>query len=151
CSDHKDCLPADPANAFFGTSCKDGKMEGIGHLRQALLRELEQMEQVWTFIPPELMAAKSELEKRRKQDEETLSFDDWEELCSQANVPEADRDGALQLLRDLGTVVSFPEDNRLVDLGVLNPSWVTGAIYPLLTSMELAAAGGLLQRNELGK
>ena len=72
-------------------------------------------------------------------------------MCAECRVAEAERTAALDLLRDFGTVVSFPEDESLSSLGVLNPSWVTRAVYPLLTSGELASAGGLLRRRDLAR
>ena len=151
CAEHHDTLAADPASAFYATSCKPGKMEGIEELRAALKRELGAMEQMWALVPPEWLATKATLEAQRKQGQDTLSLDEWVRLCDQNKVPPEERDEALRLLRDLGTVVSFPGDYHLGGLGVLNPSWVTQAIYPLLTSHELAAARGLLEPKDLGK
>jgi internalin A len=149
CASHQDNLRADPAKAFYPISCK-GRMKGVSTLRKAILWELQAMDQVWSLVPAEWMAAKTALE-RRKQENDTLSFEDWAQLCEEAAVPQEERGQALQLMRDLGTVVSFPDDDHLSGLGVLNPSWVTEAIYPLLTSSELAAANGLLEPKDLGK
>lgn len=150
CTAFPGSLPADPVEAFFATSCR-GRMKGIASLRKALVRELQAMEQIWTYVPTEWMTAKKLVEERRTKHEDTLTFDEWEQLCDIAKVASSERNRALQLLRDLGTVVSFPEDDQLSSLGVLNPSWVTGGIYPLLTSKDLAEAGGLLERKEIGK
>lgn len=150
CADHKDCLPADPDKAFFPTSCKKGKMKGIVALKRAMIGKLQEMDQVWSYVPAEWMAAKKVIEDRREGHEDTLTFDQWKEICEKAQVADKEQSKALDLLRQLGTVVSFPEDDHLVGLGVLNPNWVTGAIYPLLTSKELAAAGGLLRRKDIG-
>jgi hypothetical protein len=151
CAEHQDTLPADPAEAFYPTSCKQGKMEGIKELDDALKRELAAMNQMWALVPPEWLATKAKLEDQRKRGQDTLSLEEWDRLCDQNKVPAEERDEALQLLRDLGTVVSFPGDHHLSGLGVLNPSWVTQAIYPLLTSHELAAANGLLEPDDLGR
>ena len=151
CAAHPTCLPANPAEAFFATSCKARKMKGIAALKKAMLKEIQRMDQVWVTVPGEWMAAKQRLEERRAKQEDTLSLEAWDDICQQAKVPDNERTPALNLLRDLGTVVSFPEDDHLCALGVLNPSWVTRAIYPLLSSHELAAKGGLLERGCLGE
>jgi len=151
CAEHEACLPADPAAAFFPTSCKAGKVSGIEALRQALRRELQAMDQIWRLVPAEWMAVKSDLLDRRANDEDTLTTEQWENVCGEHGIGGRDQAMTLDLLRALGTVVSFPEDDQLCGLGVLNPSWVTRAVYPLLTSSELAEAGGLLQRRDLAR
>src|SRR5206468_30310 len=88
----------------------------------------------------------------RERKEETLSFDKWEEICRDKKVIDKDeRERLLNLLRNLGLVVSFPGEPALIPLGVLNPEWVTRAIYPLLTCPELAKSGGLLRMQDLTK
>ena len=169
CARHPESLPMDVSQAFYGTSCTTG--EGIVKLSAGITRELEGMEQIWALTPPEWFKVKECLAKMRGQNPtglaakvlkrffsgsvenaDTLTQEDWRRICQEGGVvTEQDRDALLSLLRALGFVVSFPGDARLSALGVLNPEWVTRAIYPLLTSPKLAEAGGLLTLEDLRK
>jgi internalin A len=149
CAFHQLNLPADPKQAFFPTSCREGSMAGIEHLRQRIVEELQAMDQIWSYVPSEWMGAKRQIERARTRHQDTLTFNEWEAICDSESIPNRERPQALSLLRDLGSVVTFPDDDYLSDLGVLNPSWVTRAVYPLLTSRELAIAKGLLRREDL--
>jgi internalin A len=151
CAFHQLNLPADPKQAFFPTSCREGAMSGIERLRQRIIEELQAMDQIWSYVPSEWMGAKRQIERARTENRDTLTFNEWEAICDRENIDGRERPQALSLLRDLGSVVTFPDDDRLSALGVLNPSWVTRAVYPLLTSSELAIAKGLLRRDDLAR
>lgn len=160
CARHQDCLPEDVSRAFYATSCLDGS--GISQLRDAIRRELEAMEQVWTLIPNDWFKVKEAIaamhpQNRTKADQQsaeltadTLTLDDWQRVCVEFGVVDiADQRELLDLLRNLGLVVAFPDDPHLSGLGVLNPEWVTRAIYPILTSARIAETGGFMGLDDL--
>jgi internalin A len=141
-------LPRDSTAAFFPTACTTG--EGMAALRAAVMTQLEFMEQIWDFIPSSFFAVKTHLQSLRAAQANVVSFDRWRDICRESGVDgEDERRDLLELLRNLGSVISFPDDARLRHLGVLNPEWVVRAIYPLLSSDEIAAAGGLLTEQDI--
>lgn len=147
CLDHP-ALPSDPDRAFFPTSCTTGS--GIDALRIAITDQLTGMNQIWDQIPGEYFVVKEEIARLRSVGLDTVSFDRWKQICMDAGVGDtAQRDDILDLLRNLGLVVSFPRDRKLAHLGVLNPEWVTRAVYPLLMSPETNNSGGILTMDDM--
>jgi internalin A len=134
---------------FFPTDCAD--VDGIGHLRKAIEREAERM-----LVPPELFPAewwamKQRLGEMKERGENCLSDESYENLCRELKVAEKDGEILLSRLSDLGTVVSFP-DQRLRELSVLNPEWVTDGIYRVLNDNRLREQrNGQLSWCELGR
>ena len=133
---------------FLRTSCWTGV--GLETLRETLAAEAlalegvrQQMNKVWLGI-------KHRLEKM-KQD--TLSLEDYVRLCAEAGEREAGRaEKLLDLWDKLGTVRYFPtraeDPPAMRDTAILNPEWVTKAVYAVLDDAEVRAAGGLATEND---
>lgn len=74
-----------------------------------------------------------------------ISYDDYMKLCINENIMgKSIQDTLVDFLNDLGVILHF-KDFELLDTHVLNPKWVTGAVYKIINSEKLAENKGLLR------
>ena len=131
--------------AFVQTSAAENT--GIDELRAALGQAVESLPHVRVcFAAPHLRVKEAlEQEKTRRN---IIPYERYAELCAAQGIDDPDDQATLlELLHDLGVVLDFRDEHGepLSREGILNPNWVTGAIYRLITDHEVrgAAAGRL--------
>jgi small GTP-binding protein len=121
---------------FVGTSAQTG--EHIEELRQKIQEEVRTMPQVRVLFSADYLAVKEEMETLSAAH---ISHEQFVQICEKHGVSdEADQDTLLDLLHDLGTVLYFRDKDGnplLPALGVLNPNWVTGGVYRIVTNAKL--------------
>jgi len=118
---------------FFPLSCLDNK--GLEAFDGALKQELVKSEILKTNWPKSWFDVKTYLEKMK---EDFIGYDEYRSICSKLGVHGADtQEAILEFLNDLGVVLHFKELN-LLDTHVLEPKWVTEAVYRIVNSKELA-------------
>ena len=70
-------------------------------------------------------------------------------MCQRENIKEVSTQETLvDFLNDLGVILHF-KDLQLLDTHVLDPRWVTGAVYRIINSEILAAQKGVLDLKQL--
>ncbi len=132
--------------AFVETSCKSG--EGIEELRRRILRELEDMEHIRSIWLKSWFEVKNRLEQ---MDRDYISYDEYVTICCDVGIADPEHQRRLvAFLHDLGVVLNYRDDPRLEETNILNPEWVTSAVYKILNDRDLAQAHGLLTRRQLG-
>ncbi len=72
-------------------------------------------------------------ERVQAENQDHISFGKFAELCSQCQLPEADVDPTISALTQLGAALYYPEIGAKV---VLNPEWMTKAIYYAINAAE---------------
>ena len=81
--------------------------------------------------------------------EDYISYDKYREICREEGLTDENTLGTLvDFLNDLGVVLYF-DSPVLRETNVINPSWVTGAVYRIINSKELAQGNGLLRQKSL--
>ncbi|MEZ0395532.1 MAG: leucine-rich repeat domain-containing protein, partial [Anaerolineales bacterium] len=123
--------------AFVQTSAKDGK--GLEALRAALAEAAASLPHTRVLFAQSHLAVKSALEAEKTR-RDVIPYERVRELCAQEDITEKeDQDALLALLHDLGVVLDFRDEagEPLSPDGVLNPNWVTDAVYRILTDPEL--------------
>lgn len=134
--------------AFHSVSCLNG--QGIAGLETAITRHLEAMPSVWEKWPVAWMQVKAAVIRTLSPRRPTLSMEEYTRICEAAQVrEEVVQTTLLKALHDLGLAVAYPDDPRLVTLGVLDPAWVRAGIYALLNHPQLVARQGVLLESEL--
>ncbi|RWX51844.1 hypothetical protein VU01_10733 [Candidatus Electrothrix marina] len=129
---------------FWRTSCATGN--GIRAFQQALLKELHNVPLTRNEWPLSWFRAKAKLEQ---MDEPRISYEAFEAVCRDAGVEGEISQGVLgEFLHDLGIVIHFT-DFGLDDNHVLDPKWVTGAVYKIINAESVAAGKGLLRLDAL--
>jgi small GTP-binding protein len=136
---------------FVRTSCETG--DGISELRAIIARAVCTFEDIGVRTLHSLVKLKQTLESmtdaRAVHIRDTLSLDEYEDLCEQHGVDPDHRAGFLRRLNDLGVVLYFGDDARLELNAVLNPYWVTEGIYRIINHESSIAFGGKMQLEQI--
>jgi len=130
---------------FVQTSAKEST--GIDALRAALEQAVESLPHVRVLFAAPHLRVKEALEQE-KTHRDIIPYERYAELCKAQGIENrADQATLLELLHDLGVVLDFRDERGepLSREGILNPNWVTKAIYNLITDKEVRgeAAGRL--------
>ncbi len=129
---------------FCRTSCADGA--GIARFRDALLKELAQVPMIGIRWPQSWFAVKQRLEQMPQP---YISCEEYGGFCAEAGVAgEENRETLVDFLHDLGVAVHFRE-LELKDTHVLDPKWVTAAVYKIINAKQVADSGGILDISSL--
>jgi len=124
---------------FYRTSCSDGT--GISEFRKILRDEFQHIESIRTIWAKSWFNVKSCLENLNKH---FISFQEYRDICSKENIGDTSAQNTLVgFLNDLGVVVHF-RDLNLSAMYVLEPKWVTEAVYKIINSKDLAENKGVL-------
>jgi small GTP-binding protein len=130
---------------FFRTSCAKGK--GIAKFRKALLKELARVEMIGIRWPGSWFRVKERIEQL---DKPYISSEEYVDLCAEAGIGEPQsREVLVDFLHDLGAAVHF-RDFVLKAMHVLDPVWVTEAVYKIINAQEVADDQGTLRLDSLG-
>ncbi|XOF32829.1 MAG: COR domain-containing protein [Candidatus Electrothrix sp. YB6] len=131
---------------FFPLSCKSGK--GVPEFKEALLAELAKINMLSIIWPTSWFAVKGKLEE---MDKPYISQEEYTGYCAEAGITgEESREILADFLHDLGVAVHF-RDFILDAMSVLNPVWVTNAVYTIITSEQMADSKGFLALKDVGK
>jgi small GTP-binding protein len=129
---------------FWKTSCNTGN--GIEAFKQALCEELNNVPLTKNEWPTSWFRAKAQLEQ---MNEPRISYEKFEAVCLAAGVSgKISRNVLAAFLHDLGIVIHFDEF-ELDGNNVLDPKWVTGAVYKIINAELIAAGKGLLKLDAL--
>ncbi len=129
---------------FWKTSCNTGN--GIEAFKQALCEELNKVPLTKNEWPTSWFRAKARLEQ---MNEPRISYEKFEAVCREAGVSgKISRNVLAAFLHDLGIVIHFDEF-ELDGNNILDPKWVTGAVYKIINAELIAAGKGLLRLDAL--
>ncbi|WPD25029.1 MAG: COR domain-containing protein [Candidatus Electrothrix scaldis] len=129
---------------FFQTSCANG--HGIEQFKSALIQELFSEHFTGTRWSWNWFAVKQALENLK---EPYISYTQFERLCVEAGITEkTSQDILLDFLNDLGSIV-YSRKFKAKDGQVLDPKWVTAAIYQIINAEDVAVRSGILSLSNL--
>lgn len=131
---------------FVETSCV--KNTGIGRLERAIKRAVAQMEHIDEVLPQSYFDIKKQLEEMNA---DYIPYRGYQQICRQVD-PQFGEESMLTLMRllhDLGVMLNFDDDRRLMDTQVLNPEWVTKGVYQIIISERLVKKKGILTMREI--
>ncbi|AKB24843.1 E3 ubiquitin-protein ligase SspH2 [Methanosarcina sp. MTP4] len=140
---------------FYRLSCKSD--EGIEDFSKTLDEELKAVKHLEIKWPKSWFNVKRKLEKMCPSctsyvaDEEEcahcnfIQYDDYKMMCDEEGISsESEQNTLVDFLHDLGVILHF-KDIPLLNTHVLEPEWVTNAVYKLVNSKELAESRGILK------
>ncbi len=149
---------------FVRTSCNDdedaaAKIAALRELIAGTLADDERLKHVRDGIPESWLRVKKAVADLARE-ESVLKVPDFERLCAEPGEGNgdaiADHDtqwALLRLLHDLGVVVAhgLERDARaaLREITLLDPNWLTYAIYRLLNSRTILDQGGEFSREQM--
>ena len=129
---------------FHRLSCRTN--DGVEAFTESLRRRVVNLEHLKTPWPRSWLLVKSRLEE---MNEDFISYDKYEEICRDEGLTDEDTlDTLMEFLNDLGVVLHY-DSPVLRETNVTNPTWVTGGVYKIINSKELADGRGLLQHSAL--
>ncbi len=135
---------------FYSTSCTTG--QGIAELTLGIKETVAQLPHIHDLMPASWFELKQSLEKNTAN---YISYDDYKNLCVKHDITEQGSQSTLcGFLHDLGIVLNFSDDDRfdrLRETNVLNPEWVTNAVYKLLNNLELFKSHGVFAVSDLAR
>ncbi|CAK8721463.1 hypothetical protein KKHLCK_10715 [Candidatus Electrothrix laxa] len=124
---------------FYSTSCKSG--EGVPDFKKALIEELGKVPMIGIRWSQSWFQVKQAIEESGKP---CMNCEEYEDICKKAGIAEKENQKTLaSFLHDLGTVVHF-DDYILNAMHILDPVWVTQAVYKIITAKKMADNYGQL-------
>ncbi|MGR0482322.1 MAG: COR domain-containing protein [Candidatus Electronema sp. V4] len=129
---------------FFRTSCADGR--GIAQFKEAFITELGKVPMIGIRWPQSWFAVKQRIEQMGRP---YISREEYGDVCADAGLAgEDNRSILVDFLHDLGVAVHF-KDYILNATHVLDPVWVTNAVYKLINAEQTADSKGRLRLDSL--
>jgi len=126
-------------SSFINVSAETG--ENIDKLKTILAQSIPLAQLFGTEIDERWIDIKSDLQKLTDE-QSKLSHEQFVKICNQHNLTDPEIQGqAINFLNDLGIVLHFDE-LTLSEYYVLNPLWVTGGVYRIITSERAARQKG---------
>jgi internalin A len=117
-------------------------LKGISELNRTIQNTLPDIELLNTPFPPKWFKVKTAITEQTKKTNFT-SYEHYVDIC-QANgiTKESEQNTLINFLHDLGIVNHF-QDRWLRETNVINPQWITEAVYTIINAPQLAGNGKL--------
>ncbi|MCP4215506.1 MAG: GTP-binding protein [bacterium] len=129
---------------FHRISCKNGK--NIDHFIETLTNNLDKVELLGSTWSVKWFRVKERLEAMK---EHYIDYQRYREFCKAEGIrDEETRATLVEFLNDLGVVLHF-RDRNLAHTHVLDPEWVTNAVYKIINSSDNGAVDGVLPLSQL--
>jgi internalin A len=142
---------------FVRVSCNEGKQDTIEKLKQLILKTIQQDERLKEIRNPipdswrqvkEALAKEAKLKKKLREKE----FADLCEKASTSTITNEDEQHSLrQLLHDLGVIILYEENAAQKEIKLLDPNWLTAAIYTLLNHHKIKENSAIFTRGMLSE
>ena len=131
---------------FYRISCSENI--GIDNFIKKLKIELSKVEILKTTWSVDWLNVKEQLEKISQP---YFSYRSYRDLCLKNNINKKESQNTLvEFLHDLGLVIHF-EEFELKDTYILEPQWITQAVYGILNSQDLSRKKGVISLNAIDK
>ena len=126
-------------------SCFTG--EGIAELRSNIEGEVAKLEHIHDQLLMTWFTVKDQLESMK---DDFISYEGYQRMCETVGIQdEVSQRTLIGFLHDLGVVLHYQDHPILEDTNILNPEWVTKAVYQILNSERLSQSRGVLEIREL--
>src|SRR5215216_689871 len=131
--------------AFIETSAATG--QGVGDLLREISSAASEMVKTATVFPAKWVRIRQQLLDVQK---DFISFKEFRRICSEFGENDAAaQEDLADVLHNLGIVITFRDQPQQAPLIVLNPRWVTDAVYRVLNSPQLVRQHGEFTRKDL--
>ena len=131
---------------FYRLSCASGK--GIDEFKKELTKELVSIDLIRTTWAKSWFNVKKQLEE---MEDNFISYETYQQICTETGIKsEKEQDILVDFLNDLGVILHFKEFH-LEDTHVLEPKWITNAVYKIINSEILSTGKGVLELRRLGE
>ena len=131
---------------FHKVSCLEGT--GIDVLRDEIVKDLTKLPHVKDNLPFTWKYVRDMLESSSK-DTDFISEREYHEICSDRGLNQKDASYLSSYLHDLGTIIHFNKDPSLFDTVMLNPEWLTKAVYAIIDDNTIIENRGIIDAEDL--
>jgi len=122
---------------FYPISCQTN--QGVEALMEALSQEILKVDLIEYPFPSKWLKVKKQLEASTQN---YINYENFEAVCIKEGISKkSTQDTLMGFLHDLGVALHFKE-LELLDTFVLNPIWVTEAVYKIINDKEAIANKG---------
>ena len=129
-------------------SATNPSQHSIIDLKTTITKHVAKLKDVSLKFPPSWFAVKNELEQQ-KQKVDFVEASQYEDICENSGVTEDVLQGALlDVLNQIGTVVSYRDHDTLDIMQIINPLWVTEGVYKILRAEQLSDNQAILTREQ---
>jgi len=140
---------------FVRVSCNKGKQDTIEKLKQLIVKTIQQdgrLKEIRNPIPnswrqvKEALVKEATLKKKLREKE----FSDLCEKTSASKIKDENEQRSLrQLLHDLGVIILYEDNAAQKEIKLLDPNWLTAAIYTLLNHHKIKENHAVFTREML--
>jgi internalin A len=127
---------------FFRISCYT--KEGINLLIENIHNTISNLPHLGEKLPNKWNNIRNKL---KKQKNEYITFEKFKKICSLKNLEETLY--ISDFLNDIGDIVYFKNNPILNKIVILNPNWLTKAIYELIHSLKIQNNNGIFNSSDL--
>ena len=122
---------------------------------ETFIKEMEYQVQKLQYsnrkIPKEWMQVRNKLREKSEKNY-YISFKEYHKICEENKIIDWNEIGHLiQYLHDLGIVIHFHNNPILEKIVILNPKWVTDAIYKLLRDSTIIVNRGVFNKKDINR
>lgn len=129
---------------FIKVSCFT--KEGILELESQIKDCISKLPHIGDALPTSWNNVRIKLKEEYK---DYISYDEFKTIC---RFDDSIKENYFSsYLNDLGDIIYFKDDFRLSNLIILNPDWLTNAIYELIHSLGIQKNNGLFNSKDLSK
>ena len=132
---------------FYKVSCETGK--GIAEFQKALYEQIYDMPLRATPFSSDWLAVKNELLEYNLDNIDYISSDEFEKICKKNHIENTvTQNVLLELLNDLGISLHYAQLTHY-NTQILNPLWLTNAVYRIINSRKIAEEEGVVKLEEI--
>ncbi|MCL2860945.1 MAG: GTP-binding protein [Firmicutes bacterium] len=136
-------------------SARDFSKEKFSIVLEKIKEQVMDLPGCQNALPPSQDMVRKELFKMSKQKEKNyITNEEYITLCRKHGIVEnSERQGLLDWFNDLGVSISYHNDKkttRIEDFKVLNPQWITNAIYAIIMSAS-NTRNGKIEKNKIAE
>jgi internalin A len=131
---------------FIHVSCRKGT--NIKKLKSLITQEIKEIPHVFENYPKKWVQIKDKLQDIKQN---YIPYEDYTKICDNVKLDQDQQELLIEILHDLGVVLNFRKDKTVNDTNVLNPEWITDAVYRILTNEGLEKEKGVLTFERLDK
>lgn len=134
-------------HSFIKVSCL--KSYGVNELRDEIKEVVSHLPHIGDRLPKSWIFVKDDLISRSK--ENYITEEEYFSVCKHYQLPPLRAQFLSNYLHDLGIILHFKNDKLLSNIVILNPEWVTGAVYALLDTRQIQISNGRFEFSDLDK
>jgi len=118
----------------------------IDTLVESVEKHISELDHVKDVLPKDWLEVKKALEQLSSEDADYIEGGKFDEICEENNIDEElDQQTLLTILHEIGTIVRY-ENSKLNSVQIINPLWVTNAVYKIIRS-EFLNDDAILHKN----